>query len=200
MLVRNEWNNGGTKERMTKCLQRANLRGEWLGKNSRKTKDQASWLRWPQARVNIEHNLVIWEHNCMESLVPAPNLWVTCYELGQSTCHSRVHFLHPQRRGLGQVISSSFNILWFFNPILGWKIWSQSKNIFPALTPRPHKFPLYERTQREVHCDHPYGLMSWSFLHSHRPLPKVINCISHSVVLASVRVPSTLGSNQSRNS
>lgn len=153
----------------------------WEGKaekGQQEDQGQASWLSWPQARVNVEHNLVILEYNCMESLVLAPNLWVTCYELGQSTSHSRAHILHPQRRDLGQVISSSFNILWFFNPILGWKIWSQWKNIFPALTPRPHKFPLYEKTQREVHCDHPDGLMSWSFLHSHRPLPKVIASVT----------------------
>lgn len=96
---------------MTKCFQRADLRGERPGKGSGKTKDLASWLSWPQARVNIELNLVILEHNCMESLVVASNLWVNCYELEQSTSHSRAHFLHPQKKGLGQVISSSFNIL-----------------------------------------------------------------------------------------
>lgn len=103
-----QWKNKGKNDQMPS--KGKSERGR-LRKGSRKTKDQASWLSWPQARVNIEHNLVILEHNCMESLVLAPNLWVTCYELGQSTSHSRAHILHPQRRDLGQVISSSFNIL-----------------------------------------------------------------------------------------
>lgn len=94
---------------MNKCLQRANLKRERLGKGSTQTKGQVSWLSWPPARRRESITLVISEHS-LHGISAAPDLWVTCYDLGHHS-PSKAHFLHAKRKGLGQVIASSFNIL-----------------------------------------------------------------------------------------